>query len=231
MVPHRRWLIVALSVMSYALLWIAYGLQWSWLTDVDNWALDPLYEYGSRHPGWVQFWDVICSVFGPGAFRLLGVVVIVIALALRNLRAAVFLFAAIAISGVATLLGKYLADRARPEGALVYLSDTSFPSGHAVAVMAAVLALLTVSAGLLGPRARLVTVIAGALIVVAVGVGRVVLNVHHPSDVLAGWALGYLWFVFCLVLVRPRPLSRMTRPALSADAAMDEIPEVRDSAS
>ncbi|MBV8294545.1 MAG: phosphatase PAP2 family protein [Mycobacterium sp.] len=39
------------------------------------------------------------------------------------------------------------------------------------------------------------------------GAGRVVLNVHYPSDVLAGWALGYLWFFVCLVTVRPRPLT------------------------
>ena len=34
----------------------------------------------------------------------------------------------------------------------------------------------------------------GAVLVVAIGIGRVVLNVHHPSDVLAGWALGYAYF-------------------------------------
>jgi membrane-associated phospholipid phosphatase len=51
----------------------------------------------------------------------------------------------------------------------------------------------------------------GAVIVIAIGVGRVVLNVHHPSDVLAGWALGYAYFVACLLMLPP------TRPITEAD--------------
>ncbi|MGH9480074.1 MAG: phosphatase PAP2 family protein, partial [Terriglobales bacterium] len=36
-----------------------------------------------------------------------------------------------------------------------------------------------------------------------VGFGRVALNVHHPSDVLGGWALGYLYFAVCAWVIRP----------------------------
>ena len=46
------------------------------------------------------------------------------------------------------------------------------------------------------------------MIVIAIGIGRVVLNVHHPSDVIAGWALGYAYFVACLLMVPPsRPVT------------------------
>ena len=50
---------------------------------------------------------------------------------------------------------------------------------------------------------RLWLITLGAVAVVAIGVGRVVLNVHHPSDVVAGWALGYAYFVACLLMVPP----------------------------
>jgi len=43
--------------------------------------------------------------------------------------------------------------------------------------------------------------------VLVIGVGRVVLNVHHPSDVLAGWAAGYLWFAASLLVLARKPVS------------------------
>ena len=46
-------------------------------------------------------------------------------------------------------------------------------------------------------------IVIGAVLIVSIGAGRIVLNVHHPSDVLAGWALGYVWFVVCLLSVPP----------------------------
>jgi membrane-associated phospholipid phosphatase len=91
---------------------------------------------------------------------------------------------------------------------MVAAFGTSFPSGHAVGVTAAVLALLTVASAFLAPRRQVVLTVLGAVIVVAIGFGRVALNVHHPSDVVAGWAMGYLWYLACLVVVRPLPLKR-----------------------
>ena len=53
------------------------------------------------------------------------------------------------------------------------------------------------------PRWRGTLITLGVLLILTIGAGRVVLNVHHPSDVVAGWALGYAYFVGCLLLVAP----------------------------
>lgn len=75
------------------------------------------------------------------------------------------------------------------------------------------LAILTV----LWPRLaglRIPLAVIGAVLIVMVGVGRVVLNVHHPSDVVAGWALGYVYYLLCVRLVSPRPVTAAAeRPA------------------
>jgi membrane-associated phospholipid phosphatase len=210
--------VVAVAV--YLLMWISYALQWNWLAGVDTPALEALHRYGAAHPGWVMAWHVFCSVLGPTAFRLMALVLIVIALARRNLRVAMFLVISIELTGLVTEIAKQAADRPRPDSALVVAPSTSFPSGHAIGVMVGVLALLTVAWPILRNPLRGWLIVVGAVVVIAIGLGRVVLNVHHPSDVLAGWALGYAYFVACVLMVRP------TRPITRAD----ETPAVPDSA-
>lgn len=187
----------------YALLWIGYRSQWKWLAAFDSSGLDTFYGYGAAHPGWVTAWEVFCTVLGPGAFRLATIVVIVVVLTRRNVRLALFLLITVELSGLVTEVAKALADRPRPLTALVFASSSSFPSGHALGVMVSVLALLTVVLPVVRPRLHRRVIALGVVIVVAIGIGRVVLNVHHPSDVLAGWALGYAYFVACLLILPP----------------------------
>ena len=210
MTPQKRWLLgtaVAAAVV-YALLWTGYVLQWKWLAGIDSAALDTAYRYGIDHRSWVEGWNVFCTALGPGTFRLLTLGLIVAALARRNIRVAVFLLISVELSGLVVEVAKRAADRPRPSTALVSTSETAFPSGHALGVIVGVLALLVVALPVVRGRLRGWLIALGAVIVVAIGIGRVVLGVHHPSDVLAGWALGYAYFVLCLLLVPPaRPIT------------------------
>jgi membrane-associated phospholipid phosphatase len=198
------WLLglAAFALILYALLWVGF-LQWPRVEATDRFVMEPLQTYGLAHPGWVLFWDVFCTVLGPTAFRLAALVMIVVALARRNLRAALFLVITVELSGLVTEVAKAAANRPRPAEALVNASSTSFPSGHAVGVMVSVLALSTLALPVVRRPLRVWLVVVGAVVVLAIGVGRVVLNVHHPSDVLAGWALGFAWFVGCVLMVPP----------------------------
>lgn len=198
----------AIAAALFVAMWVGWEQGWRWLTAVDNWFLNGLYSVAETHPAWATSWNVLCTVFGPTAFRLFGVAVIIWLLVRRYLRVALFLVLSVESAGLLTVTMKYLANRPRPSTAMVDALGTSFPSGHAVGVTAAVLALLTVGSAFLAPRWQTVLTVLGAVIVIAIGFGRVALNVHHPSDVVAGWALGYLWYLVCLVIVRPLPLKR-----------------------
>jgi undecaprenyl-diphosphatase len=87
---------------------------------------------------------------------------------------------------------KKLVDRRRPRS-IVRLrpNDDSFPSGHssgATALAGAGAYVLWLLTG--RTRVAAIAALAGALAAALVGYSRVVLNRHHPGDVLAGYALG-----------------------------------------
>lgn len=235
---RRGWLIgtAVAAVGIYVLMWLGFTQNWTWLAGVDAWALEPMSHLGEANPGWVTAWNLFCIVLGPNAIRLVVLVVIGVALLRRNVRLAMFLVITVELSALVTEICKALADRPRPATALVSAYGTSFPSGHALGVTVAVLALLTVALPAVPASRRGWLIAAGVVLVVGIGVGRVILNVHHPSDVIAGWALGYAYFVACLLLLPPRlriadspdrgPSDTQQGPV----APPDEIPAMPDGA-
>jgi undecaprenyl-diphosphatase len=218
---RARWhvVLVVSALAVYAAMWVGWKLEWSWVATPDAWALNAANRMAVAHRGWVIWWDVLCTVFSPLAFRVLTLLLIVLALMpgpnstprrwdpVRRRRVALFLILSVELSGVVTEIAKRLADRPRPVTAMVPALGTSFPSGHALGSMVAVLALSVVLSSSIRRSLWPWLIAAGVLVVLLVGAGRVALNVHHPSDVLAGWALGYLYFAACLpVLRRPDPV-------------------------
>lgn len=101
---------------------------------------------------------------------------------------------------------KLIVARPRPDAeALVTALGYGFPSGHSTQAAAVWLAVAVVLGSLTrraGVRAALGA--AAMVVVVMVGVSRVYLGVHAPTDVLGGWALGALWT--CAVLTAMRLL-------------------------
>lgn len=199
---HVGLIVVALAV--YGTMWAGWQLGWTWVVTYDASALDAAHRIAVEHPSSVTWWHVLCTVFSPLSFRILTLGLIVYALVRRRILIAAFLALSVELSGVLTEIAKHLADRPRPATAMVPALGTSFPSGHAVGSMLAVLALGVVLSPHLGRSARPWVIAAAVLIVVLVGVGRVALNVHNPSDVVAGWALGYVYFAACLPVLRFR---------------------------
>ncbi len=91
---------------------------------------------------------------------------------------------------------KAMFERARPEYIPpgVYVFGSSFPSGHA---MQSAITYLTLGALLARThkrkRVKTFVLMVSVLITIAVGVTRVYLGVHWPTDVLAGWTAGAVW--------------------------------------
>jgi undecaprenyl-diphosphatase len=97
-----------------------------------------------------------------------------------------------------------LVGRPRPPRAdwLVEASGKSFPSGHsAMAVLGGGLLLALLWPTLHATWLRVVSVVAAVIGAAAIGLSRLYLGVHWPSDVLGGWLFGALWLTVVLAVL------------------------------
>ncbi|WP_156687484.1 phosphatase PAP2 family protein [Mycobacterium sp. Marseille-P9652] len=200
---RSRLALALIAALAYAAMWVGYSHGWAWLHRADWSMLNAAHRLAVAHPLWVPFWDGLSIALGPVPLRVLGGVATAFAFARREARAALVLLCCAPLSGLVTTAAKALANRPRPPTMLVPAESTSFPSGHALEAMSALLAMVFFLSPMLSRYARRALTAVAALGVVAVGIARVALNVHYPSDVLAGWSLGYLYFLLCLFVFRP----------------------------
>ena len=123
----------------------------------------------------------------------------------RPRRRAAFVVVATLLAMTASGLMKLAFARPRPEVFRQTPGSWSFPSGHTASATGFAVALVI---ALWGTRWRVPALVAGALYAVGVGLTRVYLGYHFPTDVAGGWALalasvGVAWLAFGLRLVPP----------------------------
>lgn len=117
-------------------------------------------------------------------------------------RAPVFMLWAALIGGLFLNTSlKLIIGRPRPrvfEWRVQYIDSPSFPSGHAMtaAVVYATLAYLIIRLDP-SPFVRGLTIALAVLIIALVGLSRLYLGVHYPTDVLGGYAVGFAWAALC----------------------------------
>jgi undecaprenyl-diphosphatase len=121
----------------------------------------------------------------------------------RNSATAVFLLAAVGSGILTSTFVKEIIARPRPDlfphGALV--STASFPSGHSMMATVVYLTLaIVIARGQERRRVKAYVIGIAAILTLAVGISRVYLGVHWPTDVLAGWALGSGWAIGAYII-------------------------------
>jgi len=167
---------------------------------------------------WVHRYASPAMTRAMNAISLLGynilIVELVIALVvfakLRWRRAAVWLSVAMVGSLVLDLTLKYIYHRTRPTAYFGTAPHSySFPSGHAMCSFC----FYGVLAGLLSARTkplgwRLLIWFSAAALVIAIGLSRIYLGVHYPSDVVAGYLAAAVWVGTIIVLDHVRKVRR-----------------------
>jgi undecaprenyl-diphosphatase len=175
---------------------------------------DPVNPSKPRGPGWVEF--ALLDLTALGGSTVLGLVTLAIVgfLCLQARYRTALVIALASVTGELTSVAlKNLFMRPRPT-IVPYLRDvmsTSFPSGHA---MQSAIVYLTLGALLMRIAKRRVTKLycltVAVVLTLLVGMSRVYLGVHYPTDVIGGWMFGFMWASLCWLVAQrldPAPAS------------------------
>ncbi len=196
--PGRGWLVAATGAGALvAVLAVLVATSWAPVLAADRMIADGVHVAALAHPllaraaGWT-------TVLGDTTTRFLVSGLAGLLLAWRRAwDRAVLVVACPLLGGLVDIGIKDLVARPRPVWVhpIVHASGYAFPSGHTMGSMVTYGALGLVGWwGWRGTTRRLALV--GLVVVTGlVGVSRVVLGVHWPSDVLGGWAAGLSWMV------------------------------------
>jgi undecaprenyl-diphosphatase len=205
-----RWLADRLTVV--AAVWLAAGLAFSafvvWafieladeVIEGESRAFDTavLLWIHSTFPGWLEGPMRIVTALGYYWVVLPLLAGVVTYFYRRGWKlSAMLLLVSTAGSVVLTTVLKSVFERARPElfDSGYQASFYSFPSGHATVAVGFYGMLTLVLAYRLRKTARWVVAVSGILVVLLIGLSRLYLGVHYPTDVLAGYLAALLWLV------------------------------------
>ena len=161
----------------------------------DHYVIQKL-AFTQQNPELKQIVRDITGVGGTTMLSLFTVLAIVFLVLAQKCRTALFVALSIGSGTVLMTLLKGLFNRPRPDVLPHgdYVSLASFPSGHSMMSAMVYLTLGSLIAGVVPTRRLGAYVMAVALLMTgAVGISRICLGVHWPTDVLAGWALGAAW--------------------------------------
>jgi membrane-associated phospholipid phosphatase len=174
------------------LLGFAVRQQFDPLIDADEAAIRAATDFAVSH-GLVSALTVLQDISRPIFVYLVATIVAVWAWVARKLRsralwAFVTMMAGWGIGGIS----KLIVQRARPvvDDSVPHAQGYSFPSGHALNITVAASVMVFLLWPLLSTAGRRLAVALAVVVVVLVGLDRIFIGAHFPSDVVAGFILG-----------------------------------------
>ncbi|HET6569442.1 MAG TPA: phosphatase PAP2 family protein [Rhodothermales bacterium] len=107
------------------------------------------------------------------------------------------------VGGLVVLGLKAFFQRPRPLEQVIHAGGYSFPSGHAFAAMVFFGYVIYEAARHLKNKLwRAVVIVLSTLLIIGIGLSRVYLNVHYLTDVLGGFASGFVWLCAVIFIIR-----------------------------
>jgi membrane-associated phospholipid phosphatase len=199
-------LVIILGLLSlWGFIYIAHLLITDKVQKFDNAALD--WFSSIQSPGLTAFMKLITALGNPPTVVVPILLIFIYFLFIKPHRWFAIRIPVVALgSYLVNRILKYWFQRPRPaasERMVEVLYNLSFPSGHAMFSFA-FYGLLThiLWKSIKNQALRIIVTAFMIILMILIGVSRVYLHVHYVTDVLAGFAAGFLWLLLCLFITR-----------------------------
>ncbi len=157
--------------------------------------------YAQRQP-WLKNPMIIVSLMGEQMIIVLAILIVALLTSKKHKKESMVFLILLVMGLIATSLLKLFFKVPRPDGfALVPVNSYSFPSGHALNSMLfyGVLAYFAFHFTK-SKKISAIALVGFLMIVFLIGVSRIYLGVHRPSDVIAGYIFGF-WLMITVILI------------------------------
>ncbi len=200
-----------LSLLVVVALTVLYKADLHGLDGLDNKLESGPQGWTFRHPAAQHFFLVVAVVFTTLPMTVYTLIAAGILASRKQVRAALWTVGVMLAASLTTFLAKGVLQRKRPvwTDPVTTLTSYSFPSGHATGIAAAAGVVIVLASLLVrrrGLRRTLYVVAIGLALLV--GLDRIFLGVHNPSDVVAGFAVGAFWVFVGTVVYHPAPRAK-----------------------
>lgn len=161
------------------------------------------YVTSFRNPGLNIFMQGITELGDLYGYIALTVICTVLFyLKFRNWRYVLEMVFVLAIAGLSNSALKQVINRARPDvDHLVSVATLSYPSGHAMTAISFYGFLIYLIYNIKMRKIfKIALIFLFSVMIILIGISRIYLGVHFPSDVAGGYIAGFIWIIFCVVL-------------------------------
>lgn len=202
---------ISVELVLVSLLFVAAIFLFGFLADEVVLEKEDLFDTTVFHffaqfatPAFISIAHVV-TFFGSSYFLFPAYALLILYFLLQRKRAYAFDIALVGISSTLLMMVlKNIFRRQRPDHPIFKaLTNYSFPSGHALSsfIFCSVLIYIVWNGRLQQPWKWVLSVLL-FLVAVCIGISRIVLRYHYPSDVLAGMCLGFAWALLSLWLLK-----------------------------
>ena len=148
--------------------------------------------------GLTKFFKHVSNFGGVHYIVVMVTVILVIFLIKKWYAEAIFLVVNVITAPILVTILKYVYDRQRPSLThLVVENGLSFPSGHATASVMLYISLMIICRQRIKQHyLKYILLFIAVVMIVLIGMSRIYLGVHYPTDILGGWLLSGSWLLF-----------------------------------